>query len=72
MANGGGTLFLGTSGREIGPGQVGIADASADVFTYHFYDGATGGAPTLGIRSLSWDAQGWPVAGDKVAASQFQ
>ena len=28
-----------------------------------FYDGANGGAPTLAIRSLTWDAEGWPVLG---------
>jgi arabinan endo-1,5-alpha-L-arabinosidase len=30
---------------------------------YHFYDGANGGDPTLAIRSLTWDAEGWPVLG---------
>jgi len=56
----GGTQLLATEGDEIGPGGQ---SASGGWLGYHYYDGARAGDPTLGIRSLSWDADGWPVLG---------
>jgi len=64
MLAGGGTLFLGTEGRYIGPGQTGILqDESNEWVSYHFYDGNNNGLPSLGLRKLEWDKDGWPVAG---------
>lgn len=65
MIRDGGTLFLGKSGKLIGPGHAGIIRTSGkDWFSCHFYDGAREGAPTLAVLPLKWDADGWPeVAG---------
>jgi arabinan endo-1,5-alpha-L-arabinosidase len=70
MVNGGGSLFLGTEGRYIGPGHIGIfEDQGVDWFGYHFYDGNAGGAPTFNLRTLLWSADGWPIAGPSTAPS---
>jgi arabinan endo-1,5-alpha-L-arabinosidase len=60
MLEDGGTLLLETDGDEIGPGGQSVSNGW---LAYHFYDGANGGDPTLAIRSLTWDADGWPVLG---------
>jgi len=57
----GGTLLLGSEGRFIGPGHAGILnDGTNEWLSFHYYDGERRGRPTLGIRKLTWDAQGWP------------
>jgi arabinan endo-1,5-alpha-L-arabinosidase len=62
MIGGGGTLVLGSEGRWIGPGHAGIVnDGAQEWFSFHFYDGNDRGRPTLAVRKLSWDEQGWPV-----------
>jgi hypothetical protein len=61
MTRGGGTPFLESVGRFIGPGQAGlIAQGENNWFTYHYYDGANRGAPTLGLGLLTWSADNWP------------
>jgi len=61
MASGGGTLFLESTGRFIGPGQAGLlVEAQTNWFTYHYYDGNNNGAPTLGLGRMTWSAGGWP------------
>lgn len=71
---GGGTDFLVGQGNYLGPGQVGLfVENGTDYLTYHYYDGARGGAPTLGIGRLSWDAAGWPaVTQDWLAAGTYK
>lgn len=32
-----------------------------DVLAYHYYDGADNGVPKLGLNTLSWGDDGWPV-----------
>lgn len=62
MTNGGGTMFLESSGRFIGPGHAAILnDNGTNWFTYHYYDGNNGGTATLGIGALNWSTDGWPV-----------
>ncbi len=62
LHDGGGTLFLGTTGRYIGPGHMGIFDDRAtNWFSYHFYDADRGGRPTLAVRRLGWSEDGWPA-----------
>jgi hypothetical protein len=62
MLNGGGSMFLESSGRFIGPGQAGILnDNGTNWFTYHYYDGNNSGAATLGVGLLTWSGDGWPV-----------
>ncbi len=65
MREGGGSLFLNSEGRFIGPGHAGIFhEGTNDWLSCHFYDGTRRGAHTLAVRRLGWDAQGWPVPGD--------
>ena len=62
MVSGGGTLFLKTTGKFIGPGQMGILEGNGvEYFGYHYYDGNNNGAPTYDVEPLAWTADGWPV-----------
>ncbi|HEX4342011.1 MAG TPA: beta-galactosidase [Verrucomicrobiae bacterium] len=73
MLIGGGTLFLGSEGRFIGPGHAGILREGENEFvSFHFYDGAHAGRQTLGIRRLNWDDNGWPRAGKWVSPAPNQ
>jgi hypothetical protein len=61
MAFGGGTLFLESTGRFIGPGQSGLlVEGQTNWFTFHYYDGNNNGTPTLGLGQVTWSASGWP------------
>lgn len=74
MIMGGGKLFLGSGGRFIGPGHFGLIELGDGVerFSMHFEaDLDRGGASVLAIRPLLWK-DGWPVAGDNVAAGTYQ
>ena len=59
----GGTMFLESTARYIGPGHAAIMqDANGtNWFTYHFYDGLANGTATVGMDQLYWSADGWPV-----------
>ncbi len=74
MAHGGGSLFLGSGGRFIGPGQFGLwNDDGVQKFSCHFEaDLDRGGRPVLAIRPLLWTAAGWPKAGHNVAQGVYQ
>lgn len=62
LVNSGGSMFLESTARFIGPGQTGITDDNGTYWlTYHYYDGNNGGTPTLGLGRLAWSADGWPV-----------
>ena len=65
LATGGGSPFLQSSGRFIGPGHIGIADTGdtngPTRFSYHYYDAATQGRSRLAIGMIDWSV-GWPVA----------
>jgi arabinan endo-1,5-alpha-L-arabinosidase len=54
----GGDVLLETTGDMVGPGGQSV---SGGVMAFHYYDAATGGTPTLALRELAWDAEGWPV-----------
>lgn len=56
--NNGGSVFLHSDGRYIGPGHFGYGE---DRLTYHFYDGVANGASKLKVADLGWDDD-WPVA----------
>jgi arabinan endo-1,5-alpha-L-arabinosidase len=63
LLRGGGSLFLGTEARFIGPGHFGVLEKDGSLlFSHHFYDGNNHGARTLGIRPFGWGANGWPEA----------
>ncbi len=65
LREGGGREFLGTQGKFIGPGHVGlIRDNGSEWATMHFYDGTRNGQAMLGLRRLSWTDDGWPVVAD--------
>jgi arabinan endo-1,5-alpha-L-arabinosidase len=65
LAAGGGSPFLKTSGRFIGPGHIGIVANNSingpTRFSYHYYDADTQGKSRLAIGIIDW-ASGWPVA----------
>jgi arabinan endo-1,5-alpha-L-arabinosidase len=62
MLKGGGTLVLGSHGPFIGPGHAAICKFNGtELLSCHFYNGRRGGAPTLAILPLHWDADGWPI-----------
>jgi arabinan endo-1,5-alpha-L-arabinosidase len=68
MLRDGGSLFLGTTGQFIGPGQVGIFSAGgANWLSCHFYDGSQGGTATLAIMPLNWSADDWPAVSGTAA-----
>ena len=74
MLQGGGKLFAGSSGRHIGPGHFGLLDLGEGVqkFSLHYEsDLDRGGISVLDIRPLLW-RDGWPEAGDNVAAGTYE
>ncbi|MGH7942826.1 MAG: arabinan endo-1,5-alpha-L-arabinosidase [Limisphaerales bacterium] len=59
---GGGTKFLASTGRFIGPGHMGILKDDGTIwFSYHYYDAASGGLSRLALGKLAWTKDGWPV-----------
>lgn len=64
LATGGGSVFLQSQGRFIGPGHIGIVnDGSTNgptIFSYHYYDADTQGRSRLSIGKIDWST-GWPV-----------
>jgi arabinan endo-1,5-alpha-L-arabinosidase len=70
LREGGGSLFLSSDGRFLGPGHAAIlTEGTNDWVSFHFYDGTRRGAPTLGLRRVEWDADGWPRAASWFAAA---
>ena len=44
-----------------GPGHNSVLHDGDDWWlVHHWYDAAANGVPTLGIRALTWTADGWP------------
>ncbi len=65
MMKGGGTLVLAGYGRYRGPGHNAVlSEKGRDWLVHHFYDAQHDGAPTLQIRPLLWDSDGWPLVGE--------
>lgn len=61
LAESGGSPFLQSTGRFIGPGHIGIfRDGATTWFSYHYYDAATKGRSRLALGKLDWSS-GWPV-----------
>lgn len=62
LAKGGGTLFLSSRGRFIGPGHAGFLNADgAERMSFHYYDATNSGRATLGLLTLRWSEDGWPA-----------
>lgn len=55
---GGGSSFLHSDGRFIGPGHFGMRDS---LLSYHFYDGMDNGNAKLKVAKIRWK-DGWPSA----------
>jgi len=73
MLQGGGRLFAGSRGRQIGPGHFGLLELDAGVqkFSLHYEaDLDRGGSSVLDIRPLWW-RDGWPVAGENLVAGTY-
>jgi arabinan endo-1,5-alpha-L-arabinosidase len=73
MIQGGGKLFVTSSGRYVGPGHFGLLDLGDDVqkWSCHYEaDLDRGGASVLDIRPLLWK-DGWPVAGDDLKPGTY-
>ncbi len=62
MMEGGGTLIdAGDRQRWIGPGHCAVYFSdNSSILVNHVYDALNEGKPTLQIRPLYWDAEGWP------------
>jgi hypothetical protein len=62
LASGGGTMFLESTARFIGPGHAGVMpEGETNWFTYHYYDGNNNGNSKLGMGRLYWTDDGWPA-----------
>lgn len=66
MAEGGGSLFLESERRFVGPGHSGINEISSigHIFSYHFYDAENNGIGSLGTRKLNFVDE-WPKLMDE-------
>jgi arabinan endo-1,5-alpha-L-arabinosidase len=74
MLQGGGKLFLGSSGRFVGPGHFGLLDLGDGVqkFSCHYEaDLDRGGISVLDIRPLLW-RDGWPLAGENFKPGTYE
>ncbi len=58
-ADGGGSLFMHSDGRYIGPGHFGLCDDT--LLSYHYYDGQDNGSSYLKVSRLVWEDE-WPIA----------
>lgn len=62
MMDDGGTLIVSGAGRWRGPGHCAILqDRGGEKLVYHAYDADMRGTPTLRIKPLVWDQDGWPA-----------
>jgi beta-glucanase (GH16 family) len=72
LADGGGSPFLQSSGRYIGPGHIGVVNDDTTnnptLFSYHYYDADTQGRSRLAIGNIDW-SDGWPMAVSAEAAA---
>ena len=75
MTEGGGSLFLESTGRFTGPGHAGTFSYGEEqvAFSYHFYDAEHADIPTpdnnwasMAINELTF-VNGWPVLGEELA-----
>ena len=67
MLQGGGTLVMANKGSVRGPGSCAILhEQQNDFLIHHYYDADDRGIPKLQINLLTWDADGWPIAGDPI------
>jgi len=74
LITGGGSPFLASGGRFIGPGHIGIVNDDATNgptrFSYHYYDADTQGRSRLAVGYIDW-SDGWPTAVARVSGQSF-
>lgn len=63
LEHGGGSVILSQQGTQFGPGGESIF---GDLLAYHFYDGTAAGDFRLGIRTIRWSDDGWPIVANPV------
>lgn len=67
MLQGGGSLVLESYDHIRGPGHCAVLlDDRGDFLFHHFYDASERGVAKLQIRPLTWDDEGWPIAGKSI------
>jgi len=67
MLKGGGTTVIESAGRVRGPGHCDVlTDDDREWLVHHFYDAERRGVPTLQIRPLHRDDDGFPSAGEPI------
>jgi arabinan endo-1,5-alpha-L-arabinosidase len=73
MKNGGGTVALSSSGKYIGPGQLGLLYENGSNFvSLHYYDGSDSGNPKLDIANMGFSG-GWPfITRDWLASGLYR
>ncbi len=63
MLQGGGSIFLASAGKRIGPGHAAILmDEGKPFVSFHYYSAEENGRPRLEIAPLKWTSDGWPQA----------
>jgi arabinan endo-1,5-alpha-L-arabinosidase len=64
LMSGGGTLLVQGDASWVAPGHNAVIAYNNKTYNiYHALKGSSGGAATLRISELAWDANGWPVSG---------
>ncbi|HXU60849.1 MAG TPA: arabinan endo-1,5-alpha-L-arabinosidase, partial [Polyangia bacterium] len=64
LMSGGGTLLVQGSTSWVAPGHNAVISYGGKTYNlYHALQGGSGGAATLRVAELVWDADGWPVSG---------
>ncbi len=71
MLHDAGSPVLQSEDKFIGPGQVGIFTTGGREWISFHYESDPMRRPTLAIRPLDWDGEGWPVVGRKPEISQL-
>lgn len=62
LMTGGGSLFLGSESRFVGPGHLAVYREGKDEWmSYHFYDRQRDGMALMAVRRLVWNTEGWPA-----------
>jgi len=75
LARGAGTLFIASSGTQIGPGHLGplVIDDGVERFSCHYEgDLERPGRSFLDTKPLIWTVDGWPMPGQDIRKGTYQ
>ncbi len=69
MTEGGASLLLSTHDWCVGPGQSStiVGKDGATYLAHHYYDARLNGRPSLAVRRVAWDDEGWPLLAEPIA-----